>query len=99
MEADLAGQPWNDTSALDQAIQLDAEGTDGVRVESLSSPSEKVWAKGEYDEELIREQVRSRSSLVVAYVADSAMNISWPETILFSGRRLCRRFGTRMSSW
>lgn len=99
VEADLAGQPWNDTSALDQTIQLDAEGADGVRVESLSSPTEKVWAKGEYDEELIREQVRSRSSVVVAYVTDSAMNISCPETILFLGRRVCRKSATRMSLW
>lgn len=54
VEADLAGQPWNDTSAT---VRDEADEADALRIE----PAEKVWARGEYDEELIREQVRSAS--------------------------------------
>lgn len=102
VEADLAGQPWNDTSALDSTAQLDGEGVDdAVRVEALGSSlaGEKVWAKGEYDEELIREQVRACSCAVVAFVADQERNTSWPEIIRSSARRGCRKSGTRMLLW
>jgi hypothetical protein len=99
VEADLAGQPWNDTSALDKTAELEGEGGDGVRLESGTPPSEKVWARGEYDEELIREQVRACSCAVVVSVADPAMNISWPETIRSSAKRLCRKSGIHMSLW
>jgi hypothetical protein len=57
VEEDLAGQPWKDTTALDKAEQ-ETEAKNGVVVGTSYADHEKVWAEGEYDEELIREQVR-----------------------------------------
>ncbi|KAJ9127153.1 hypothetical protein QFC24_001390 [Naganishia onofrii] len=58
VEEDLAGQPWKDTTGLDKAEQ-ENELNNGVTVGTSFSDHEKVWAEGEYDEELIREQVRN----------------------------------------
>lgn len=61
MEAELKGQEWADTSALANGGE-DEEGTKTplgyVESGKAGYGEEKVWAKGEYDEELIREQVR-----------------------------------------
>lgn len=58
VEEDLAGQPWKDTTGLDKAEQ-ENELKNGVTVGTSFTDHEKVWAEGEYDEELIREQVRN----------------------------------------
>lgn len=77
VEADLAGQPWADTTARGAAGEEIAGGGDVTPergfVEAGMGP-EKVWEKGEYDEELIREQVRPFSPRyairVVSPIAD-----------------------------
>ncbi|KAJ9122341.1 hypothetical protein QFC22_001762 [Naganishia vaughanmartiniae] len=62
VEEDLAGQPWKDTTALDKA-EKENEAKNGVMVGTSYADHEKVWAKGEYDEELIREQTADEARL------------------------------------
>jgi hypothetical protein len=75
VEAELKGQEWADTSALGNGAE-DEEGDKTPLVYSQPGKAgygeEKVWAKGEYDEELIREQVRPFAVFdpVVVLIAD-----------------------------
>jgi hypothetical protein len=75
VEAELKGQEWADTSALGNGAE-DEEGSKTPLVYAEPGKAgygeEKVWAKGEYDEELIREQVRPFAvcNAVVVLVAD-----------------------------
>lgn len=110
VEADLAGQEWADTSARGKADSGGAaEGVDsggvlsGVPVDHEAG-AEKVWAKGEYDEELIREQVRSTVPCVASCrpLAD-AYRVHWVFScrviIHSSERKACGKSVIHTSSW
>lgn len=110
VEADLAGQEWADTSARGKVDSEGvAEGMDSGGVSSGTpvygqAGAEKVWAKGEYDEELIREQVRSTVPCVASCrpLAD-AYRIHWAFScrviIHFSERKACGKSVIHTSSW
>ena len=108
VEADLAGQEWADTTAIGKVNGIEGTEEGGMSPRApmyAEAGADKVWAPGEYDEELIREQVRlivpwafaSCSPLADAYHVHWV--ISCPAIIHSSEKKACGKSVIHTSSW